>query len=147
MTIYSFPAGSEVKNLPATQETQVTALTYSIPNFEPVHFSMSSSNCCFLTHLQVSQETGKVFWYSHLFKNFPQFVVIHTVRGFSIVNEAEVFPELPCFLYDPTNVGCLISGSSVFSKSSWNIWKFSVYRLLKYRLKDFEHSQLSWKDL
>ena len=143
MTIYSFPAGSEVKNLPATQETQVTALTYSIPNFEPVHFSMSSSNCCFLTHLQVSQETGKVFWYSHLFKNFPQFVVIHTVRGFSIFNEAEFFPELPCLLYDPTNVGCLISGSSVFSKSSWNIWKFSVYRLLKYRLKDFEHSQLS----
>ena len=62
---------------------------YSFPNLEPV-CSMSSSNCCFLTCIQISQEAGKVFWYSHLFKNFPQFVVIHTVKGFSVVNEAEV---------------------------------------------------------
>jgi len=81
---------------------------------------MSGSNCCFLTCLQVSQETGKVVWYSCLSKNFPQFVVIHTVKGFSVVNEAEVdvFLEFPCFLYDPTDVGNLISGSSAFSKSS-----------------------------
>ena len=63
---------------------------YSFSNFEPVHCSMFSSNCCFLTHIHVSQETGKVIWYSCLFKNFPQFVVIHTVEGFGIVNEAEV---------------------------------------------------------
>ena len=78
---------------------------------------MSGSNCCFLTCIQVPQETGKVVWYSHFFKNFPQFVVIHTVKGFIIVNEAEidVFLEFPCFLYDATNVSNLISGSSAFS--------------------------------
>ena len=67
-------------------------------------------------------------WYSHLFQNFPQFIVIHTVKGFDIVNEAEVdvFLELSCLFYDPKDVGNLISGSSAFSKTSWNIWKFSV---------------------
>ena len=81
---------------------------------------MSGSNCCFLTQIQVFQETGKVVWYSHLFKNFPQFVMIHTVKGVSIVNEAEVdvFLEFPCFLHDPMYAGNLISGSSVFSKLS-----------------------------
>ena len=80
-------------------------------------------------------------WYSHLLKNFPQFVVIHTVKGFSVVNEAEVdvFLEFFCFLYDPTDVGNLISGSSAFSKSSMNIWKFSVYVLLKASLENFQH--------
>ena len=63
---------------------------YFFPNLEPVHCSMSGSNCCFLSWIQVSQEAGQVVWYSHLLKNFPQFVVIHTVKGFSIVNEAEV---------------------------------------------------------
>ena len=63
---------------------------YSLPNFEPVHRSMSSSNYCFLTCIQISQEAGKVVWYSYLLKNFPQFVVMHTVKGFSVVNEAEV---------------------------------------------------------
>ena len=101
---------------------------------------MSGSNCCFLSYTQVSQETGKVVWYSHLFKNFPQFVVIHTVKGFSGVNEADVFLEFPCFLYDPADVGNLISGSSAFSKSSLYIWKFSVHVLLKTSLKDFEHN-------
>ena len=82
-----------------------------------------------------------MIWYSHLFKNFPQFVVIHLVKGFSIVNEAEadVFLEFPYFFYDPTDVGNLISGSSAFSKSSLNVWKFSVHIILKPRLKDFEH--------
>ena len=80
-------------------------------------------------------------WYSRLFKNFPQFAVIHTVKGFSVVNEAvvDVFLESPCFLHDPTNVGNLISGSSAFSKSSLYIWKFSVHVLLKPSLEDFEH--------
>ena len=70
-------------------------------------------------------------WYSHLFKNFPQLVVIHTVKGFSIVNEVDVFLELSCFFYDTVDVGSLISDSSAFSKSSLNIWKFSVHVLLK----------------
>ena len=81
---------------------------------------MSSSNCCFLTYIQVSQEAGQVVWYSHLFKNFPQFVVIHTVKGFGVVNKAEVdvFLEPSCFFDDPVDVGNLIFGSSDFSKSS-----------------------------
>ena len=100
---------------------------------------MSGSNCCFLTCIQVSQEAGKVVWYSHLFKNFPQFVVIHTVKGFSVVNEAEVavFLESLCFFYDPVNVDKLISGSSAFSKCNLSIWKFSVHVLLKPGLENF----------
>ena len=80
---------------------------------------MSSSNCCFLTCIQVSQEVGEVVWYSHLLKNFPQFIVIHTVKGFGVVNKAEtdVFLELSCFFDDPEDVGNLISGSSAFSKT------------------------------
>ena len=88
-------------------------LTYSFPDLKLVYCSMSSSNCCFLTCIQISQEAGQVVWYSHLFQNFPQFVVIHTVKGFGIVNKAEVdvFLELSCFFSDPTDVGILISGS------------------------------------
>ena len=80
-------------------------------------------------------------WYSHLFQNFPQFVVIHTVKGFGIVNKAEidVFLELSCFFYDPTDVGNLISVFSAFSKSSLNIWKFMVHILLKPGLENFKH--------
>ena len=80
-------------------------------------------------------------WYSHFFKSFPQFVVIHIVKGFSIVNEAEVDVclEFPFFFYDPVDVGNLISGSSTFSKSTLNIWKFSVHILLKAGFKNFEH--------
>ena len=101
---------------------------------------MSGSNCCFLTCILVFQKAGKVAWYSHLFKNFPQFVVIHTVKGFGVVNKAEdVFLELSCFFDDPADVDNLISGSSAFSKSSLNIWKSSVHKLLKPSLKDFEH--------
>ena len=79
--------------------------------------------------------------YSHLFKNFPQFIVMHTVKGFGIVNKAEidVFLELSCFLHDPADVGNLISGSSAFSKSSLNIWIFTVHILLKPGLENFEH--------
>ena len=80
-------------------------------------------------------------WYSHLLKNFPQFVVIHTVKGFGIVNKADVnvFLEFSCFLDDPMDVGNLISGSSAFSKSNLNIWKFMVHILLKPGLDNFEH--------
>ena len=102
---------------------------------------MSSSNCCFLTCIQISQEAGQVIWYSHLLKNFPQFVVIHIFKGFGVVNKAEVdvFLELSCFFYNPTDVGNLMSGSSAFSKSSLNIWKFMVHVLLKSTLENFEH--------
>ena len=80
-------------------------------------------------------------WYSHLFQNFPQFIVIHTVKGFGIVNKAEidVFLELSCFFDDSTDVGNLISGSSAFSKTSLNIWKFTVHVLLKPSLENFKH--------
>ena len=123
-------------------------MMYSFPYLEPVCCSMSSSNSCFLTCIQISQEAGKVVWYFHFFETFPQFFVIHTVKGFSIVNEQEldVFLEFSCFFNYPTNVGNLISGSSAFSsklsnrvcasedypsasafsKSSLNICKFSV---------------------
>ena len=112
---------------------------YSFPNLESVYCSMSSSNCCFLTCIQASQEGGKVVWYSHLFKNFPQFVVIHTVKGFSVVSEAEdVFLEFSGLFYGPTDVGYLISGSSALSKSSLNIWNFPVHILSKPSLKNFE---------
>ena len=99
------------------------------------------SNCCFLTYIQISSEAGHVVWYSHLFQNFPQFVVIHTIRVFGIINkvEVDVFLELSCFFDNPVDVGNLISGSSAFSKTSLNIWNFMVYILLKPGLGNFEH--------
>ena len=114
-----------------------TALMYSHPNFEPV----CSVSGCFLICIQVFQKAGKVVWYSHLLKNFSQFVVIHTVKGFGIFNKAEVdvFLELSSFFNDPVDVDNLISGSSAFSKSSLYIWNFLVHVLLKPSLKDFEH--------
>ena len=114
---------------------------YSFSYLEPICCSMSSSNCCFLTCIQVSQEAGQVVWYSHLYQNFPQFIVIHTVKGFGRVNKAEVdvFLELSCFFSDPVDVGNLISGSSFFSKTRLNIWKFMVHALLKPGLENFEH--------
>ena len=106
---------------------------YSFPDLEPVCCSMSSFICCFLTCIQIFQEADQVVWYSHLLKNFPQFIVIHTVKGFGVPSKAEVdvFLELFCFFDDPVDVGNLISGSSAFSKSSLNIWKFIVHVLLK----------------
>ena len=101
----------------------------------------SSSNCCFLTCRQISQEAGQVIWHSHLLKNFLQFVVIHTVKGFGIVSKAkiDVFLKLSCCFDDPADVGNLISGSSAFSKTSLNIWKFMIHVLLKTGLENFEH--------
>ena len=115
------------------QGDNIQPCLYSFPNFEPVSYYMSCFNCCFLACIQVSQETHKVVWYSHLLKNFPQSVVIHTVKGFSVGNEAEVdvFLEFSCFFDVPVDVGNLIYGSSAFSKSNLNIWKFMVHVLLK----------------
>ena len=92
---------------------------------------------CFLSCNQVSQESGKGVWYSHLLKNFPVCCDPHKV--FSVINEADVLLEFPCFSYDPTDVGNLISGPCAFSKSSLHIWKLPVHVLLKPSLKDFEH--------
>ena len=108
------------------------ALLYSFPNFEPVLCFMFGSNCCFLIYIQDSKKTGNMFGYSHLFKNFPLFVVIHIVKGFSPANEAEVdvFLEFPCFLYDPPNVGNLVSGSSApslfFFLFNWTLNYFTI---------------------
>ena len=96
---------------------------------------MSSSNCCFLTCIQISEEAGQVVWYSHLFQNFSQFIVIRIVNK----AELEVFLELSCFFHDPADVGNLISGSSAFSKTNLNIRKFTVHVLLKPSLENFEH--------
>ena len=121
---------------------------YSFSCLEPVCCSMSSSNYCFLTCIQISQEAGQVVWYSHLFQNFPQLVVIHRVKSFDIVNKAEmdVFLELSCFFTNPADAGNLISGSSAFSKTSLNIWKFTVHVLLKPGLENFEHYFTSMLD-
>ena len=121
------------------QSDKYTALIYSFPNLEQVRCSLSSSNYCFLNHIQVSQETGNVVC-SHFLKNFPWLVVIYTVKGFSIVNKAEVnvLLEFFCFFYDPMDLGNVISSSSTFSKSSLYILMFLVHLLLKLSLKDFE---------
>ena len=117
---------------------------------------MSSSNCCFLTCIQVSQEEGQVVWYSHLFQNFPQFIVIHTVKGFGIVNKAEIdvclfFLECSCFFNDPSDVDNLTSGSSAFSKpawtfgSSWYTYCWSLaWRMLSSTLLICELSAIVW---
>ena len=110
---------------------------YSFSYLKPFCYSISSSNCCFLICIQFSQEADQVVWYSHLFKNFPVCCSAH--KGFSVVNEADVFLAFSWFFYDPTDVGNLISGSSGFSKSSLYIWKFSVHVLWKLSLENFEY--------
>ena len=105
---------------------------------------MSGSNCCFLTCKQVSQEVREIIWYSHLFKNFPQFVVIHRVKGFSVVmKQGRHFSGSLLFFLWATDISNLIPNSSAFSKSSLYIWKVSVHVLLKPSLKDLEHYLLS----
>ena len=119
----------------------VYSLDVLLSYLEPVCCSMSSSNCCFLTCIQISQEADQVIWYSHLFQNVPQFIVIHTVKGFGIVKKAEidVFLELSCFFHDPADVGNLICGSSAFSKTSFCIILANL--LLNINIK---RSQYSW---
>ena len=111
---------------------------YSFSYLEPVCCSMSSSNCCFLTCIQVSQEAGQVVWYPHLFQNFPEFIVIHRVKGFDIVNntEIDVILEFSCFFDDPADVGNFISGSSAFSKSTFTsgIYQFTYWWSLAWRI-------------
>ena len=116
-------------------------MTYSFTNLEPGCCSMTGTNCCFLTWKQISQEADKVVWYSYLLSNFPQFLVSHTVKGFGIVNKAEIdiFLELSCSFDDSVDVGNLISGSSAFSKFRLNIWKLMVQVLLNPGLENFEH--------
>ena len=125
---------------------------YSFSYLEPVCCSMSSSNCCFLTCIQVSQEAGQVVWCSHLFQNFPQFIVIHTVIGFSVVNEAEadVFLELSCLFYDPTGVGNLISIPLPFLNPACTSgsFQFKYYWHLAWRTEKAmapHSSTLAWK--
>ena len=127
---------------------QKTAPLYSFLNLQPINCSIQGSICCFLTHIDVSQETGQMVWYAHLFKSFPQFVMIHTVKGFSPVSETDlgVFLEFPCFLYDPANVGTLISGSSAFSKPSLENCKILVHIMLKPSMQDFQHDLTSVGD-
>ena len=119
----------------------IYSLDVLLSQFGTSLFSMSSTNCCFLTCMKISQKAGKVVWYSHLFQNFPEFVVVHTIKDFGIVNKAEIdiFLEHSCYFDDSTDVGNLISDSSDFSKSSLNIWKFMVHVLLKPGLENFEH--------
>ena len=114
---------------------------YSFSYLDPVCCSMSSSNCCFLTCIQISQEADQVVWYSHPFQKFAQFLVIHTVKGFGLINKAEIdiFLELSCLFDDPADFGNLISVSSALSKTSLNIWKLTVHVLLKPGLENFEH--------
>ena len=101
---------------------------------------MSTSNCCFLICIQISQEAGKVVWHSHLFKNFPVCCDPHSQRLYTVSGaEVDILLEFSCFFYDPKYVGTLISGSSAFSKFSLNIWKFKVHVLLKPGLQNFEH--------
>ena len=117
---------------------------YSFPDLEPVCCcSMSSSDCSVLICIQIVQVRWSGIPIS--FKNFPLFVVIYTVKGFAIINktETDVFLEFSCFFYDSTNVGNLISGSSAFSKSSLDIWKFTVHVLVKLGLENFEHYSAS----
>ena len=112
---------------------------YSFSYLEPVCCSMSSSNCCFLTCIQISQEAGKVVWYSHLFNNFLVCYDPHSQRFWCSQWSRSAFLELSCFFNNPMDVGNLISGSSAFSKSSLNIWKFLVPILLMPFLESFEH--------
>ena len=123
-------------------------MSYSSLNPESVSCSIQDSNCCFLTHRQVSRETGKMVWYSHLSKSFLHFVKIHTVRGFSVVNETEVdvYLKFSCFLCNPVNVRDLTTSSSSFSKPTWDIWKFLACIMQKPSMHDFKHDLTSMGD-
>ena len=126
---------------------------YSFSYLEPVYCSVHSSNCCFLTCIHISWEADQEVWYSHLFQNFPQIVAVHTVKGFSVVNEAEVddFMEFSCFFYDPMHAGNLISGTSPFINPAWTpgcplftyYWSLT-WRILSITLLACEMSAIMW---
>ena len=120
---------------------QYTALTYSFSYLEQVHCSMSASTCCFLTCIQISQEVGQMVWYSHLFKSFPQFVVIHTVKGFGIVNKAKVhiFLEFSCLFDDPAMLAIWSLVPLPFLNPAWPSWNPAQITMLKPGLENFEH--------
>ena len=132
----------------------MTIYSYSFWNLEPVHCSKSGSNCCFLICIQISQEAGKIVWYSYLLRKFPQFFMIHTVKSFSIVNEAEVdvfFLEFSCLFYDPMDIGNLISGSfpvlnpAWISASSWFTYCWTLaWRILSITLLAREMDRGAW---
>ena len=131
---------------------QYTALTYSFPYLEPVRSFMPGSNCCLFTCIQISQEAGKVVWYANLLKNFPEFVVIHTVKGFSIVNKAEgdVLLEFSFSMIQQMSAICSLVHLP-FKNPAWtsslNIWKFLIHVLLKTSLENFEISFASmWNE-
>ena len=130
----------------------MTIYGLDFPDLEPVCCSTSSSNCCFLTCIEISQETGQVVWYSHLFQYFPQFAVIHRVKGFSAVNEAEdVFLEFSCFFYDSTDVGIWYLLPLTFLNSAWtsgssrftNCWNLAL-KILSITLLACETSATVW---
>ena len=130
---------------------QQTALSHSFLNLEPISCSIQGSNCCFLTRIQISQKTGKVVWYFHLFKSFPQLVMIHTQSIRLWCNwwnrDSCFFLEFSNFLFDPTDVGNLISGSFSFSKHSLDIWKFLVCITLKPPMENFKRDLTSMRDV
>ena len=146
--------GETMETVRDTDNIQYTALMYSFPDLEPVSCSMSSSNCCFWTCIQISQEAGQVVWYSHFFKNFPQFVVIHTVKVFGVVNKAEidVFLELSCFFNDQTYhrimaIWCLVPlpflNPAWTYGSSWFMYCWSLaWRILSITLLSCERSAI-----
>ena len=126
----SLPGSSSIHGIFQARILEWVAIFFSKGSSLPRDWTQVSHIAGRLFTLWATRESqGKVLWYSHFLKNFPQFVVIHTGKGFSVVNIAEVdgFLELFCFFYDPTDVGNLISGSSAFSKSNWSIWKFSFH--------------------
>ena len=127
------------------------SLTSSFPNLEPICLSLFDSNCCFLTCIQVFQEAGTVVWYTHLFKNFPQFVVIHSVKVFGIINEENVFLEFPCFFYDPTDLAIWslvplpFLNSACTSGSTWFMYYLSLaWIILSTTVLAFEISATVW---
>ena len=127
--------------------TADSTVLYSFLDLQPVSCSIQGSDCCFLTRIQVSQETGKMVWCSCLSKSFPQLVMVHTIKGFNLVDETEreVFLKVPCFLYNLVNVGNLISSSSSFSKLNLDIWKFLVHIMLSIAFKVLSLTLLAWE--
>ena len=132
-----------------TRLNNQTALLYPSLDLEPISCYREGSNCCFLTHIQVSQETSEMVWYAHFFKSFPQLIMIHTVKGFSEVNEVEVdvFLKVPCFLYYPWMLAVWSLVPLPFlNPACLDIWKFLVHIMLNRNMQDFKHDLTSMGD-